>query len=157
MDVSVFDLFPFGRSVGLLPMYRGSLGRRVPRSVGGAINHSLAIGYLPHLEANGLHPTRNLLGLVPRAPRRPYAPVCVDQARHHHPAAAIDHQRAVRWGRFAAGNLLDTIAIDKEAKPSTQIFGLSVEEQKIPEYDRRRGTRRSRLRTDRLEKPERCE
>lgn len=23
MDVSVFDLFPFGRSVGLLPMYIG--------------------------------------------------------------------------------------------------------------------------------------
>jgi len=58
-------------------------------------------------------------------------PVRVDQTRHHDPPAAIDHRRAVRWGQVAGGNLLDTIALDQEVKPSAQGFGFPSKSRKF--------------------------
>src|SRR6516225_9588991 len=84
-------------------------------------------------------------------------PMRVDQARHDNRSAAIDHLRAVWRGQVAAADLLNPIALDKEATPSTQNAGLSIEEQKIPEHDRPRGARRSRSRAGRPNKPKRGE
>jgi hypothetical protein len=78
----------------------------------------------------------------------------VDQARHDNPSAAIDHSRAFRWGYLTAGDPLYTIALDEEAKPSAQGRGLSVEKQKIPEHDWRRGAGRCRSHAGWLNKPE---
>ena len=71
-----------------------------------------------------------------RERREDRMPMRVDQARHQDPPAAIDHPRAIRRRRIAAGDLLDPIALDKEAKPSSQSFGPSIEKQEIREHDR---------------------
>ena len=81
-------------------------------------------------------------------------PMRVDQTRHHDPPAAIDHPRALRRGHVTSGDLLDTIALNNEASPSAQVFGLSVEKQKIPEHDWRRGAGRCRSRAVWPNKPE---
>ena len=84
-------------------------------------------------------------------------PVRVDQARHHEPSAAIDHLRAVGWGQVTGRDQLDTIGLDKEAKPSPQGVGLAVEKQKILKHDWRRGVRRRHSSAARLNETERHE
>ena len=92
-----------------------------------------------------------------RERREDRMPMRVDQTRHHDPSATIDHPRAVRRGQLAGRDQLDAIALDEEAKPSAQGSGLSIEKQKIPEHDWRRGAGRSRLRAGWPNKPERRE
>src|SRR3954469_7312301 len=94
---------------------------------------------------------------VDRDRREDRMPMRIDQARHYDPSATIDHPRAFRRGHVTGGELLDTISLAKEAKPSAQGSGLSIEEQKFPEHDWRRGAGRTRLRAGRGNKPERRE
>ena len=81
-------------------------------------------------------------------------PMRVDQTRHHNPPAAIDHPRAFRRGQLTGYDHPDTIALDQEVKPSAQGFGFSVEKQKIPEHDCRRGAGGCHSRGGWLSKPE---
>ncbi|HEX3502683.1 MAG TPA: hypothetical protein VHU22_04745 [Xanthobacteraceae bacterium] len=79
----------------------------------------------------------------------------IDQARDHCPSAAIDHSRAFRRRRAAAGDLRDAIAFDKEPKSASQRFGFSVKELEVCEYDRRRGACGRSSRTGRRQKAKR--
>jgi hypothetical protein len=65
-------------------------------------------------------------------------PVCVNEARHENPAAAIDHLRTIRWRRIARDDGFDPVAFDQQTQPFAQRARPSVEQAKIREQDRSR-------------------
>ena len=95
-------------------------GRAAEIPDGGKAAHQRSLGLCARGKEDIAYVRRQQRG--DRKRREDRMPMGVDQARHQDAPAAIDHPRAVRRRRIAAGDLLDAIALDKEAKASSQNF-----------------------------------